>query len=298
MSALVEVNSVGKEVSRSIPGVDSSTLLAVKWNPFFAFNAAGVEATAATIEQAATGLLFNVNAAIDVNINSYTGSSGASNEIVYADATVLSVKAVIDIINGVAAGMPLPGTADYVLRWIAGLGDFRPGYTIGATTGVAVAAAEAMLGRSDPGMSVLADASGDVFSLALGSGHTKEGGGQRIPDHQQSEYVTNSAGSKVPVRSPARRHEEQPGHARYAVHLTKIVANCAYATTKVASVYDINDNLLAQYSMAAAAGSTVAEITEDTPLVGPPGSPLFVEITGTGLLTDGSVTIAGQERIA
>jgi hypothetical protein len=91
--------------------------------------------------------------------------------------------------------------------------------------------------------------------------------------------------------------ESQPGLSEFRVSITSIRADMVYASgTKVVTIYDIDDNVLGVFPIAA--NVDVASITEETPFVGPAGSPLFVEVTGVGVLTDGPLTVTGEIRIA
>lgn len=280
---------------------DQSALLSAKWNPFEEFDAGGTKVSSATIQRLALGLTFVVNAGAEVVLGTYTGASAGADDIVYADANANTVQKVIDIINGVAPGHPAPGVAGYFTRWRAGLGDFRPGFALGATSGLAVGATSAMLGRRSEGLDILGDTSGlqvaNLYSVGIGTGRCREGAGQRFPDNFESEYATDTVGNRFPVRRSARKDEETPGHARYAVYITRINAEMVYASgAKIVSIYDVNNVLRGVFPIGA--GTTVPAITEETPFKGPIGSPLFVEVIGTGALTDGPLSVTAEIRIA
>jgi hypothetical protein len=163
-----------------------------------------------------------------------------------------------------------------------------------------------MLGRDVEGLQCLADssalASSNTLAIGLGTDRGKEGGGQLIPDHFESDYSSTTAGVKTPVRSFDRRVEDMPGQARYQVALTNLIVGASYATSGVATVYDNAGNTLAVWSDLGTAAWNVPGVgqwnRENPILVGPPGSPLFIEITGTGALTDGTCTAVGFVRIA
>lgn len=290
---------VGRAVSRSV-GEDSSVLCYAKWFPFTSTNAAGDQVTAATIQRLVNGLQFTVNGGAEVSIGTYTAASGTADQILYVDANIATIEGLIKAINGVAPGQPAATSSDYVDRWRGGLGDFRPQFPIDATSGIVVGAVNALLGRSDAGIAVTGDTSGlstaNLYSAGIGFGRTVEGGGQVIPDHFDSDYVGDTSGNRFPLRDAARRQEEQPGLARYTVNITSIDADMAYASdAKVVSIYS-KDKLEGQFAIGA--GTFVPGITNDTPFVGPAGSPLWVEVVGSGVLTNGPLSVSAEIRIA
>jgi hypothetical protein len=279
---------------------DGSALFTAQWSPQADFDEAGVEISLATVTQAADGAIFTANGAPDTGINSYTSSAGAAGEVLYADAPA-TVQGVIDAINGIAAGQPEATETGYMIRYRAALGDFRPGFVLGALSGLAVSAANILLGKDEAGLAVNGDTSAleaaDLYSIGLGTGRGKPGGGAVFADHFESDYASDVAGNRFRVRAQGRRREEQPGLAQYAVAITSIVASMAYASdAKIVTIYDVKDNVLGVFPIGA--GTTVPSITPETPFVGPAGSPLFVEVDGTGVLTDGPFTVSGEIRIA
>lgn len=301
MSVLVNPNTgaLGKATGRSVLA-DGSALLTAQWSPQASFDEAGVEISLATVTQAADGLIFTANGSPDSGINSYTSSAGAAGEVLYADAPA-TVRGVLDAINGIAAGQPKATETGYMTRYRAGLGDFRPGFDLGALSGLAVSAANILLGKDGAGLAINGDTSAletaDLYSIGLGTGRGKPGGGAVFADHFESGYESDVAGNRFPVREQRRRREEQPGLAQYAVSITSIVASMSYATDgKVVTIYDVDDNVLGVFPIGA--GTTVPSITPETPFVGPAGSPLFVEIVGVSTLTDGPFTVNGEIRIA
>lgn len=301
MSVLVNPNTLalGKAFSRSVD-FNGSVLAAMKWHRYEDFDEAGVEVSSASIDQLAATLAFLVNAADDTGISSYTGASAAGS-ITYADANANTIQKLIDIVNGVGVGQPSALEAGYMTRWRAGLGDFRPGFALGATSGVIVAPESALLGGDSAGLLVKGSTAGletpDLFSVGVGTGRAKSGGGQVYADHFESDYKSDTSGNRFPVRDAARRREEQPGLARYAVAITEIRADMAYASdAKVVTVYDIEDKVVASFPIGA--GTTVDAISAANPLVGPSGSPLFVECVGVGALQNGPLSVSGDIRIA
>jgi hypothetical protein len=292
--------ALGKKVSRSV-AADGSALCAVKWAPLEDFDEAGVEISTATVTQAADGLVFTANTVADSGINAYTSAAGAAGEVLYADAAANSVQELLDIINGIEAGQPSALETGYMIRYRAGLGDFRPGFVLGATTGLAVSAANILLGNDPEGLAINGDTSGletaNIYSVGLGTGRGKPGGGQVYADHFESDYATNTSGDRFRVRAQRRRREEQPGLSEFRVALTTVRVDMVYASgAKVVTIYDVDDNVLGVFPIGASV--FVPSITEETPFVGPAGSPLFVECVGSGALTDGPMTVTGEVRIA
>lgn len=287
---------------------DDSALCYVKWNPYKTTNAAGDTVTAATVEVTANGLVFLVNGSAETVIGTYTGNSADDNDIVFGDTNLTTVKLLIDTINGRGVGHPAASASTYLDRWRAGYGDFRPGFTIGSGDGIVLSAANAMLGRGVEGIKVEADSSAlataNTYSAGIGTDHAIEGRGQVIPDHFDSDYLTNSVSAgteRTRTRFPERRQEEQPGLAGFQVYITGIHFGAAYATNaKVVTVFDKDNNTLFQETLGS--GNNLAAADQyniDNPVVvGPAGSPLFVEATGTGALTDGPLTVRGFIRVA
>lgn len=296
-----------KPATRTV-GADESALCYVKWNPYKRTNAAGATVTAATVEVTANGLVFQVNGADETVIGTYTGNSADDNDIVFGDTNLTTVKNLVDTINGRGVGHPAATSDDYLDRWRAGYGDFRPGWTIGSGDGIVLAAANALLGRGVEGIKVEGDSSAlataNTLSVGIGTDRAIEGRGQTIPDHFDSDYLTNSvsAGTEATrTRFPERRQEEQPGLALFQVYIVGIHFGAAYATdAKVVSVYDKDDNLLYQEALGSGNNLGAADkYSIDNPIVvGPPGSPLFVEGVGTGALTDGPLTVSAFIRVA
>jgi len=301
MSVLVNPNTgvAGKRASRSV-NADGSQLLAVKWNQKQDFDEAGSEMATATVEQAVDGLIFQVNAADDTGISSYTGAATAS-KVTYGDTNADTIQKVLDVINGIGVGQPEPTETGYMTRWHAGLGDFRPGHIVDATTGLVAAALNVSLGNDPAGFVVNGDTSGlvvaDKYFVGLGTDRSKSGGGQVYADHFESDYESDTSGNRFQVRNQGLRRENQPGLSEFRVAITSIFAGMVYGSGgKVVTIYDIDDNNLGSFPIAA--NTSVESISEETPFVGPAGSPLFVEVVGVGALTDGPLTVSGEVRIA
>ena len=301
MAVLVNptTGAVGKKTSRTV-SADGSQLLAVKWNQKQDFNEAGEEMVTATVEQAVDGLIFQVNSADDTGISSYTGSSTTS-KVTYGDTNADTIQKVLDVINGIGVGQPEPTETGYMTRYRAGLGDFRPGHIVDATTGLVVSALNIALGNDPAGFIVNGDTSGlvvaDSYFVGLGTDRSKSGGGQTYADHFESDYESDTSGNRFQVRNQGLRREDQPGLSEFRVAITNIHAGMVYGSGgKEVTIYDIKDNVLGVFPIAA--NTSVDSITEETPFVGPAGSPLFVEVTGVGALTDGPLTVTGDIRIA
>lgn len=288
----------GKYFSRSV-GDNQSVLCFAKY--VARQNAAGVDVTAATIQRQANSLLFTVNAAAEVIIGTYDLNSGADNEIVYADANIASVRNLIDTINGLGAGMVAAETT--FNRWKAGLGDYRPGYVIGAGDVLAVGAANALLGEDHIGFPILSQltlhASPDLMAIGIPLTGTARGTGVLLPDHFESDYRSTTAGVVTRNRfSQVRRQQEQPT-SETQVYIENIHMGTAWNTTRLIEVYDIWDNLVWTYNP----GVAILEIPEnvlskDNPIEGPMGSPLFVESSGTDTYTTTPLTVRGRIRVA
>jgi hypothetical protein len=264
-------------------------------------NAAGVAVTAAQITVQANSLLFTVNGANETVIGTYTGNSGADNEIVYADANIASIQNLLDTINGHGAGMVAAGTT--FNRWRAGLGDFRPGYVIGAGDATAVAIANALLGVDNIGYPILADNSNHaVPTMSIGIPLVGARGGvdHVLPDHFESDYTSTTAGVVTRRRhtQPARQ-EEQP-ISQMQVVITGISSAAVWANDTYISVFDRWDNLVWGYDMNALIQPPANILGPDAPIFGPMGSPLFVELDGTGggAITDGPITVTGYIQVA
>ena len=281
-----------KSASRHVTD-DQSALCWVKWNPRLLVGEDGSTVTTAARMQVQANLInFDVNGTADTTIGTYTSNSGGDDEVVLADAG--TVQGLLDRINSTEIG---------VRRYIAGLGDFRPGFVIGTGDGLAVALTNIMLGHYSDGLEVFADASGlangELLAAAIGTPRAREGKGQQIPDHRESGYTSTTAGVVTPVREPERSREVYPFTTTFETRLTGIHFAASYATNaKIVSVYDQEDNLLFQETLGS--GDVLAadeRYSFDNPIVTAQG-PLFVEAVGTGALTDGPLTIQGFIRLA
>jgi len=300
MSALVEMSgAIGKSAARTV-SENGSVLFNVKWNPLEDFDGGGTEVGEATIEQKLTGLEFLVNSNPDTGISAYTGASGGPGNMVYADGNAATVAQAMAIINGFGLGQPAPTQTGYMTRWRAGLGDFRPGFVLGATTGKVAAAVNALIGVHDEGFAVEGDTSGlstaNVYGVGLGSDRAKSGGGQLYADHFESDYETDTSGNRFAVRDAARRREEQPGLAKFRVHITGVVFTAGYDSLKAISIYTEDNQLLGNFGLES--GNTTPIISEAEPVVGPQGQALFVEGSGLGVHVAGSLSVSGVIRVA
>jgi len=288
-----------KPITRSVLA-DTSALCYVKiqsMGPLVTTDA-GAEITTATVQVTSNDLTLLVNTAAETVIGTYTGNSGADNTATFGDTNCSTIQELLNVLNGVATGQ-----SSVIRRWRAGLGDFRPQFVIGTGDGLATAAANAMLGRGSDGLICLADssalASANTLAIGLGTDRAREGGGQNFPDHFETDYTSTTGGVKTPVRSSARRIEDQPGQAGTQVVLTDLQVGALFATTKIATVYDDAGNILKSWALGAATAIPGGPFTAENPAVaGPVGSPLFIEITGTGGFTDGTCTASGYTRIA
>ena len=279
----MRVRPLGKAVSQ-IRREDQSILCYVK--TVGKNDLAGTAITASTVTPGANAMTFTTNAAVDTDVD-------AGGLVTYA--TELSVQAVLDRINGI--------TADVVnTRYRAAIGDYRPGYVLGAGDGLAAGAQNILLGESADGYAVLADVSNhgvaNTMSVCLGGPRAREGTQPVLPDHFQSDYSSNVAGVITPVRNERRRREEQ-NTSLLQTMITSIHFGGAMAGADATiSVYDILDNLIWQYVLGAATDVPANVLDEDHPIVGPMGSPLFIEMGGTGALTDGPLAVRGYRGVA
>lgn len=281
-----------KAVSRTVTD-DQSVLCWVKWNPDLLVGEDGSTVTTAATMQVTVNLVnFEVNSAADTTIGTYSGNSGSDDEIPFADGA--SVQGLLDRINSTEVG---------VRRYIAGLGDFRPGHVIGTGDGLAVGLTNILLGHYSDGLQVFADTSGlavaGVLAAAIGTSRARSGKGQQIPDHRESGYTSTTAGVVTKVREPNRSREVYPFNTTFETRLTGIHFAAAYNTNaKLVRVYDQDDNLVYEEVLGSANVLAADErYSFENPIVVAQG-PLFVEASGTGALTDGPLTIQGFTRIA
>jgi hypothetical protein len=246
----------------------------------------GVDITASTVTPGANALTITTNAAVDTDVD-------AGGLVTYA--TELSVQAVLDRLNGISA--------DVVnTRYRAALGDYRPGYVLGAGDGLAAAAQNILLGRDSDGYAVLADISNhgvaNTMSVCLGGPRAREGTEAWLPDHFESDYTSTTAGVITNVRAMRRRREEQ-NSPRIQTIIESIHCGAAFAGADLTiTVYDNLDNLIWQYVLGAGTDVPRNVLEAEHPIVGPMGSPLFVEAAGTGAFTDGPLAVRGRRAVA
>lgn len=279
----MRVTPLGKAASRTVRA-DQSVLLYTKC--VGRYDMAGALITASTVTPGANALTFTTNGAVDTDI-------AAGGLVTYA--AVGTIQGAVDLINGI-------GAAVANTRYRASLGDYRPGYVIGAGDGLVAAAQNILLGEDVDGYAALADISGhavaNTFSVCLGGPRARRGTDMRLPDHFETGYTSTTAGVITKVRE-AKRSREIWGDAMLQVHITSIHFGAAFGNNdKAIAVYDINDNLIWDYVLAAANDVPANVLDEDHPIKGPMGSPLFVEGAGTGGLTDGPLSVRGYIKIA
>jgi hypothetical protein len=278
---------------------DQSVLAYVQWNPrrILAIDGAAT-VTAARMQVQASQVNFDINAVADTTIGTYTGNTGGDDAVMFVDAA--TVQGLLDRINGLELGID---------RYIADLGDFRPGFVIGTGDGIAVGLSNILLGwdgrsasfPSRSGLEVFADSSGlgvaNTFSVGCGTGGTKRGGGQFFPDNRQVEYTSTVAGVTTLVRAPLRT-QEKVYTAATGVKIVSIHFGAVYATNaKVITIFDRFDNQVYQRSIAAATDlADAARYSFDNPIVEGVG-PFYVQAVGTGALTDGPLNVGWYERV-
>lgn len=285
-----------KRVTRTV-WEDESVLCRLRY--WRGLSAAGAKVTAATVQVAADNLTFLVNALAETVIGTYTGATGAANQIVFADANIASINNLVRTINGLGVGHPTG--ANLYRRMRAAIGDWRPGWVIGAGDGVAAGPANILLGENSAGYEVFADSSGlavaNTQSVCLGGPDCRRGSGPEIFDHFETDYVISTAGVLTPQREQDLMQEYYDS-VRYQVTIDTIHAGAAFANNdKRLRVYDINDNLIWGYQLNALNDVPANVLSEDQEIFGPIGSPLFVELDGTGAFTDGPLSVSGYIRV-
>jgi hypothetical protein len=134
------------------------------------------------------------------------------------------------------------------------------------------------------------------MSAGIGTPATIEGRGAEAWDHFETEYLSTVAGVRYPRRM-ADLSKERFGSTLMQCSITRVAAQMAFATTKVLRIYDVWNNLLFTEGLVVTALGVSELISEENPLVGPMGSPLFVEIGGTGGYTDGNLAVTGYVRM-
>ena len=286
---------------------DQSALCWVKWNPDVTTIADGSTAvTAARMQVQANLVNFDLNGTADTEVGTYSGNTGGDDEVVLADAG--TVQGLLDRINGVVDGATA-GTAVGITRYIAGLGDFRPQFVIGTGDGLAVALTNILLGKNNSpggtegdGLEVFADssalASADTIAVAIGTSRARDGAGAQIPDLRALGYTSTTAGVTTKVRESIRSREEHPFTTTFETRLTGVTIAALHATTKIVTVYDDAGNTLYTEALGAATVLDGAErFNFDNPIAVAQG-PIFVELTGTGGLTDGNLMAQGYVRVA
>jgi hypothetical protein len=261
-------------------------------------SAAGLEVTAATLQVAANNLTWLVNALAETVIGTYTGASGTANQIVFADANIASINNLVNTINGLGTGHPTG--ANLYRRMRASVADFRPGFAIGAGDGLVAAATNILLGDNSDGYEVFADSSAlavaNTMSIGVGVPTCRRGSGPLIFDHFESDHIVTTAGVLTEQREAAVQQERFDA-ARFEVSIDSIHCGAAFANNDlVLQVYDINDNLLWGHALGAGTDVPANVLGNEQPIVGPMGSPLFVEAAGTGAFTDGPFVVSGWVR--
>jgi hypothetical protein len=188
-------------------------------------------------------------------------------------------------------------------RWRAGWGDFRPGYVIGAGDATAAVAANALTGVDDIGLAILADNSNHgtpTMSIGIPLVGARGGVDHRLPDHLESDYTSTTAGVVTRRRfTQIARQEEQP-ISEMQVIIEGISSGVVFANDTQITVYDRLDQVVWQYTLNALVQPPANILSPDNPIIGPMGSPLWVEIAGTGggAITDGAFTVSGYVQVA
>lgn len=275
---------------------DESILCRLKY--WRGLSAAAVEVTQSTVTVTVAQLQFIVNTIAETIIGTYTGNSAGDDDIVFADGNIADVGHLVDTINGLGVGHPT--LANLYRRMRASVGDFRPGWAVGATSGLATGATNILLGDNDDGYAVFGDSGGlavaNTFSIGVGVPTCRRGSGPVLFDHFESDYVVTTAGVRTPQRN-AVVEQTRFDAARYQVMIDSIHCGQTFANNdNVIRVYDINDNVIWAHTLGAATDVPVNVLGPSQPITGPFGSPLFVEAAGSGALTDGPMVVAGWIR--
>ena len=262
-------------------------------------DALGAVVTAATVQVAANNLTFLVNGVAETVIGTYTGATGAANQIVFVDANIATIQRLIETINGLGVGHPVG--ANLFRRWRASIADFRPGFAIGAGDGLAAGPTNVLLGDNSEGLVLNADISNlavaNTMSIGVGVPDCRRGSGPMLFDHFESDYVVTTAGVRTPQRN-ARVQQQQFGAVPFEVRIESIHCGAVFANNdKVIQVFDQDNNLIWGHLLAAANDVPVNVLGENQPIVGTPGSPLWVECAGTGAYTNGPLTVSGWVRV-
>jgi hypothetical protein len=272
---------------------DQSVLAYVKWNPYRLTAIDGsTQVTEARMQVQANLVNFDINGVAETVIGTYSGNSGGDDQVVFADSPG-TVRALIERINGIELGFD---------RYRAGLGDFRPGFGIGAGDGLAAGLTSIMLGVGNKGLEIFADSSGlstaNLFAAGCGTQGAKEGAGQAFPDLFEYEY-TSTVGGVVTKRRAADLSKERTFQSKTEVRVTFVHFGAAFASNaKVLEFYDVNNTLLLRRDIGSATDLPDQDrYNFDNPIVVSQG-PVFVQGSGSGALTDGALSVGYYERVA
>jgi len=284
---------------------DTSVVLRVRYVNAFGLDGS-TAITAATVDSDNGNdlLQFQANAANDTGINGYTGASGTAGQVVYTDANANTVQELVDIINGVGTGQ----TA--FRRWRAAIADFPALYTLtGGDILDSSGFQNCLLGLHNEGRNLFADSSAlagnDDVWLGIGTeGGVRNGVGLVVPDYFEDRPGTSGItgfSTNTPDRSrQVAKQNDFVSVVRYSVQIEGINANIGYTgnDTRVrvwtneqnpSSDTPFYDITLGDVAAASDRRGVVEGITADTPLIGPPGVPLFVQVSG------GSGFAAGED---
>ena len=293
-----------QDASNGVAGTDLSALCYVKC--IADTGAAGTQVDQSTVQVATAVDTITLRYAEggggiagDVDINSYTGATGAVGTITTVNANANSVGEIINVMNG--AGLGQTATR----RYRAALADVPPALATGATDLLVRAQTNILLGRNSPGLRILIDAStaslmaaNDMWVGIGTKGGCIEGAGSIMPDYFEDIPGSSTVGGvNTPVRSSSinPRMTEQAVTRRYQYRITGFTIGAIFATTPYFCVHDINNNVLWIEPLTAAAATTFQDRSR-TPIVGPVGSPLFFRFWGAGAFTDGSVFVQAERR--
>jgi hypothetical protein len=273
-------------------------------------NAAGAAITTAAIvvDAANDDIEFSINGSGE-GMNTYTGAAGAAGAIRISDANANTPQEVVNIINGIGAGMPAPGASGYNRRWRGALGDFPPGLALVSGELLNQASDSALVGEHDAtGVTVLHDTSdvaAEYLWVGCGTEHRLLKGGDLVyPDYFEDlpgvSAITGNA-SNAPDRTARTRKREDAGIyvPAYRVVIDMIRVTATWNTdAKTVAVFAESDTTLATplyTEVLATEDDTELTGRQDTmKIVGPPGEALFVRVVGsTDQITAGRLFVSG-----
>lgn len=291
-----------KDASRAIAGADSSVVAYVKYVGPEGLTS-GSEPDQATLTDATDLITVQVasdggSLANETGID-YTSNSGAAGTITLGDTNANSPQDLVNVFNGVGVGQ----TAFRRVR--AALGDVYPTYVLTTGDTLDKSASNILLGRNSKGIELLTDTSNLAavrFFVGIGtSGGCIEGSGVSFPDYfEDIPGSSTTASVNTPVRSaaPGGRKTQEAITAKKQYRITGWSMTATITTAPVFIVRKLDGTIIFQDTFVS--GAVGRELSDSdyssNPIVGPVGEPLFVEMGGTTLTTDGGFFVRAEER--